>query len=78
MSKPIATNRKRGVKGFALLEYCAGAAIIAGVIWVALANFGESLSGLLGKLSSWAQVRSTEIQTAAGGSAAGGTSGAGN
>ena len=48
--------------GFALLEYCAGAAIIAGVIWVALANFGGSLSGLFNNLSAWAQSRSGDIQ----------------
>lgn len=50
-------------RGFALLEYCAGAAIIAGIIWGALTTFGGSLSGLLGNLSLWANARSGEIQT---------------
>ena len=48
-------------KGYALLEYCAGAAIIAGVIWVALTNLGGSLEQLLASLSDWAIARSGEI-----------------
>ena len=66
-------KRAQSDRGFALLEYCAGAAIIAGVIWVALSNFGGSLSGMLNSLSSWAQARSGEIESGTTTSTNGGT-----
>ena len=49
-------------KGFTLLEYCAGAAVIAGVIWVAMSTLGNNLGDLLTALGEWATQRVTEIR----------------
>ena len=62
ISKRARTQAGRGrEKGYALLEYCAGAAIIAGVLWGALSFLGTSLDGLLRGVGAWAQQRTTEI-----------------
>jgi len=49
-----ATNKERG---YTLLEYCAGAAIIAGILWTALSNLGTDLSGLLNAVGTWSNSR---------------------
>ena len=49
-------------KGYTLLEYCAGAAIIAGIIWVAPNALGGSLSGFIGNLATWVNQRSSELE----------------
>jgi type II secretory pathway pseudopilin PulG len=46
--------RNNKQKGYTLLEYCAGAAIIAGILWAALNALGGSLVGLLGAVQQWA------------------------
>ena len=48
--------------GFALLEYCAGEAVILVVIWGAMQALGDNISTLLGAVGSWATSRATEIQ----------------
>jgi len=48
-------------KGYTLLEYCAGAAIITGILWVALNGLGENLSTLLQRVGQWATARSNAI-----------------
>ena len=53
-------NRDRG---YTLLEYCAGAAIITGILWVALNGVGTNLSTLLQRVGQWATARSTTIVT---------------
>ena len=53
-----ATKRQRG---YTLLEYCAGAAIIAGILWAALGRLGDDLSDLLDAIGDWAQDRKGEI-----------------
>lgn len=52
----------RGQGGYTLLEYCAGSAIIAGILWGALGYLGNSLDGLLRGVGDWAQTRTTEIR----------------
>ena len=56
-------NRRnlRGQRGYTLLEYCAGAAIIAGILWTALNALGGNLSDLLDAVGQWAQRRSAGI-----------------
>jgi Flp pilus assembly pilin Flp len=54
------SNAKRQ-RGYTLLEYCAGAAIIAGILWTALSALGGNLSGLLEAVGRWAVARTTEI-----------------
>lgn len=53
---------KSRVRGYTLLEYCAGAAIIAGVIWTALNALGGNMSDLLNSVGRWAQGRSASVQ----------------
>ena len=53
--KLVRTNKnERRERGFTLLEYCAGAAIIAGVLWGTLTMFGTSLTGMMTSVSDWA------------------------
>jgi hypothetical protein len=53
-----ASKRERG---YTLLEYCAGAAIIASILWTALNSLGGDLSSLLGAVGGWANARQGEI-----------------
>ena len=48
-------------RGYTLLEYCAGAAIIAGILWTALDNLGADLSGLLNAVGAWSNTRTDGI-----------------
>jgi len=50
--------------GYTLLEYCAGAAVIAGIIWVALKGLGGNLEDLLTELGNWAVKRTDDIKNA--------------
>lgn len=50
----LASKRERG---YTLLEYCAGAAIIAGILWTALSNLGADLTGLLNAVGAWSNSR---------------------
>ena len=54
-------NRNKKERGYALLEYCAGAAIIAGIILVALQGLGGHLSTLMDAVGTWAQSRAGDL-----------------
>lgn len=56
-------TKKPGSKqrGYTLLEYCAGAAIIAGILWTALNGLGGNLQALLDAVGNWAQTRTGQI-----------------
>lgn len=54
-----AANKRE--RGYTLLEYCAGAAIIAGILWTALDNLGADLSGLLDAVGVWSTTRTSGI-----------------
>ncbi len=58
--------KKRNEKGFTLLEYCAGAAVILVLVWTALQTMGGNLSDLLNSIGAWAETRSTEIDSTSG------------
>lgn len=47
--------------GYTLLEYCAGAAVIAGVVFGALHTLGGNMEALLAALGTWADNRAAEI-----------------
>lgn len=53
----------REERGFTLLEYCAGAAVIAGIIFAALQTMGTNLSAYLGAIGSWATRRAADISS---------------
>lgn len=65
--KAITRPKSRREAAYTLLEYCAGAAIIAGVIWVALEGLGQNLSTLLQAIGQWATERAASIQGGGGG-----------
>jgi hypothetical protein len=52
---------RREERGYTLLEYVAGAAIIGGIVFTALTSFGNDMAGFLGNLGSWAQARGSEL-----------------
>ncbi|MFN4894226.1 MAG: Flp family type IVb pilin [Pseudomonadota bacterium] len=54
-------SARKNEKGYTLLEYCAGAAIITGVLWGSLSGLGGDLSDLLGAVSNWATNRTNGI-----------------
>lgn len=55
--------KKKGEKGYTLLEYCAGAAIIVTVLYTALNGLGDQLSSFLGNIGTWAVSHSPTNQT---------------
>ncbi|MGI6523794.1 MAG: hypothetical protein ACOX2O_00650 [Bdellovibrionota bacterium] len=54
--------RSKKEAAYTLLEYCAGAAVIAGIVWVAVSALGSNLGDLLGAIGEWATTRATEIR----------------
>ena len=54
-------KNQKNQKGYTLLEYCAGAAIIGGILWTALNGLGGNLSDLLGAVGGWATARQGNI-----------------
>ena len=62
MKKDAWLRINRREQGFTLFEYCAGAAVILGVVWAAMTGLGVSMSELITSISSWAKARATEIK----------------
>ena len=52
------SNRERG---YTLLEYCAGAAIIGGILYLALNALGHDLRDFLAAVGAWAGRRAGEL-----------------
>ena len=65
-------RKAHGERGLSLLEYCAGAAIIVTVFYVAFFALGESLETLIQAVADWASDRASEIG-GVGGPGGGGT-----
>ncbi len=61
MERNMKRNEKNNERGYTLLEYCAGAALIAGIIWVALNTMGQNVSALLNAIGQWAASRTGGI-----------------
>jgi hypothetical protein len=53
------SNRRQ--RGYTLLEYCAGAAIIAGVLWTALGKMGSNVGSLIESVGTWAVARQSQF-----------------
>ncbi len=62
MMKNNNARQRRREAAFALLEYCAGAAVIAGVVWVALSAMGTQLGDLLTAIGEWAAAQAASIR----------------
>jgi hypothetical protein len=56
-------SKNKAEKGYTLLEYCAGAAIIVTVLYTALNGLGDQLSSFLGNIGTWAVSHSPTNQT---------------
>lgn len=54
-------QRRKNERGFTLLEYVAGAAIITGIVWGSLNALGGSLSTMIGNVGTWADNRATDV-----------------
>jgi hypothetical protein len=54
-------RNRESQKGYTLLEYCAGAALIAGIIWVALQAMATDINALLAAIGAWARGRAGGI-----------------
>ena len=54
---------KNPEKGFTLLEYCAGAAVLLTIVWTALTTLGGNMSTFLGAVGSWASGEASKIST---------------
>jgi len=63
MFKQLIVIKRRGrtENAYTLLEYCAGAAIITGILWGALNAMGNSVGSLLQAVGSWAEARTASI-----------------
>lgn len=57
------TVKNKNEKGYTLLEYCAGAAIVVSVLYVALGQLGNDLSSFLGSIGGWAKNKGTIIDS---------------
>ena len=55
--------RKNNEKGFTLLEYCAGAAVLLTIVWAALTALGTNMSTFLNAVGSWASSQAGKIDT---------------
>jgi len=50
-----------GERGFTLLEYCAGAAVVASVIWLAFNELGTNIRDLMQNIGGWAKARGDQV-----------------
>jgi len=51
----------RDQRGFTLLEYCAGAAILIGIIFGAVTAMGTSVNTLMNSITGWSNARASEV-----------------
>lgn len=63
----VKSSSGRRQRGYTLLEYCAGAAVVATVLWGALQSMGNNFQSLTAAIGSWAKVRAGEISPTIGG-----------
>ena len=71
-SKKLLVLRGRKERGYTLLEYCAGAAVILGVVLSALNAMGSGINALMTGIGAWATERATEVGSTGGGSSSDG------
>lgn len=56
------TAKNKHQKGYTLLEYCAGAAIVVTVLYGALDTLGGNVSKFLGGIGTWAAAKGDAIK----------------
>lgn len=47
------SNKRRGQRGYTLLEYCAGAALLLAIVWGGMNALGGSMRGYLERVGGW-------------------------
>lgn len=52
---------RRNQKGYTLLEYAAGAAILMGILFTGLNAMGSGVQGLLSEIGTWAGQRKSDL-----------------
>ncbi len=57
---------KGSVKGFTLLEYCAGAAVLAAIVYGGVTAMGGGVDRLVRQIGIWADARTTQMGGTAG------------
>lgn len=65
-SKLVGVKRRgeKNEKGFTLLEYAGGAAVLVGVIYVTFRIFGVGMEGFFNALNDWVGNRTSDIEAA--------------
>jgi hypothetical protein len=61
--RKMATGSSRRQRGFTLLEYCAGAAVLIAVVYVGMEQFGAGLKEYFEALGAWAKSNKPTIKT---------------
>jgi hypothetical protein len=61
--KKISVDYKRvkSQKGFTLLEYAAGAAVLMGLLYIGVQAMGGGIQDLLTSVGDWARTRSSDL-----------------
>jgi len=62
MEKKKAPKRRKQL-GYTLLEYCAGAAILGGIVYAGMTTMGGNLSGAFVNIGAWATERGNQMST---------------
>jgi hypothetical protein len=60
-------KNNRYQKGITLLEYTAGAAVIIGIVWLAMSAMGNNIADVFTSIGNWADSRSNQIDGGNGG-----------
>ena len=63
IKKHFRMTHKGNEKGFTLLEYCAGAAVLITIVWGALTTLGNDLGSFLQSIGSWAKNQASQVDT---------------
>jgi hypothetical protein len=62
----VRTRDSQKQRGFTLLEYCAGAAVVAGVLYVGFNELGNNIKGFMEGIGQWLSKRTTQVSNADG------------
>jgi hypothetical protein len=54
-------KQQKKQKGFTLLEYAAGAAVIIGIVWLGVNTMGDGISNMLEAIGNWASQQGNNI-----------------
>lgn len=61
--KLLRVCRRGENRGFSLLEYVIGAALLAGIVWTAMQAMGSSMEAFFNGLGSWLGRRTADLRS---------------